>query len=230
MKLNYLSKSFSKIDPFWKSILTHKCEVQLKTIDTFLSATSLKNEIFPPHEFIFRALEMPIEQVRVIILGQDPYHGINQANGLAFAVNDGEKAPPSLRNIFKEIASEYNTTINSIPQTLQHWEQQGVLLLNATLTVNQDQANSHSKIGWQNITDEIIQQLNANDNPKVFILWGNFARIKRNLITNQSHLVLESAHPSPLSAHRGFFGNNHFILANQFLINYYNTSIQWALT
>ncbi len=196
----------------------------------FLEKEYKDKEVFPPVNEVFKALDLvSYEDVKVVILGQDPYHGEGEAHGLAFSVKKGIKIPPSLRNIFKELKKEYPHF--EIPKNgeLYPWAKEGVFLLNATLTVEKDKANSHNKIGWQFFTDEIIKKLNEREKPVVFILWGNFAISKKMLITNPTHLVLESPHPSPLSASRGFFGNNHFLKVNDFLKSKGIKEIDWTL-
>lgn len=196
----------------------------------FLEKEYKDKEVFPPVNEVFKALDLvSYEDVKVVILGQDPYHGEGEAHGLAFSVKKGIKIPPSLRNIFKELKKEYPHF--EIPKNgeLYPWAKEGVLLLNATLTVEKDKANSHNKIGWQFFTDEIIKKLNEREKPLVFILWGKFAISKKMLITNPIHLVLESPHPSPLSASRGFFGNNHFLKVNDFLKSKGIKEIDWTL-
>jgi uracil-DNA glycosylase len=174
-------------------------------------------QVFPACEDVFRALQLvDLDDVRVVILGQDPYHGDGQANGLAFAVRSGIPIPPSLRNIFKEIASDFASPAPS-GTTLEGWARQGVLLLNTVLTVRAHEAFSHRGKGWEELTDEVIRSLNARSRPIVFMLWGSPSQKKELLITNKQHLVLKAAHPSPLSAHRGFFGCRHFSMANSFL-------------
>ena len=196
----------------------------------FLEKEYKDKEVFPPVNEVFKALDLvSYEDVKVVILGQDPYHGEGEAHGLAFSVKKGIKIPPSLRNIFKELKKEYPHF--EIPKNgeLYPWAKEGVLLLNTTLTVEKDKANSHNKIGWQFFTDEIIKKLNEREKPVVFILWGKFAISKKMLITNPIHLVLESPHPSPLSASRGFFGNNHFLKVNDFLKSKEIKEIDWTL-
>ncbi|MEN9827068.1 MAG: hypothetical protein RI953_2813 [Pseudomonadota bacterium] len=174
-------------------------------------------QVFPDCEDIFRSLQLvDLDDVRVVILGQDPYHGDGQANGLAFAVRSGIPIPPSLRNIFKELSSDFASTAPS-GTTLEGWARQGVLLLNTVLTVRAHEAFSHRGKGWEELTDEVIRSLNARSRPIVFMLWGSPSQKKELLITNKHHLVLKAAHPSPLSAHRGFFGCRHFSKANSFL-------------
>lgn len=184
------------------------------------------SKIYPAKENIFRVYEdVPFDEVKIVILGQGPYHGPNQAIGRAFAVNKDCKEPPSLRNIFKEIDNEYGH--HKADRTLNSWAQQGIFLLNNSLTIREGEPNSHSKIGWDLLVDHTISKLNRDRNNVVFMLWGNFAKKKSYLINNPSHLVLKAAHPSPLSASRGFFGCNHFIQANQFLKDRYNQEIIW---
>ncbi len=194
----------------------------------------LKNEyrtkrIYPSMYDIFNAFHLtPYENVKVVILGQDPYHGPNQAHGLCFSVKKGVEQPPSLKNIFKELSSAYGCAIPD-HGCLTDWAEQGVLLLNTVLTVVQHRPRSHRDRGWELFTDKVIQILNERSKPIVFLLWGNDARRKKYLLSNPSHLVLESAHPSPLSASRGFFGNNHFKKANLFLQNNNLEQINWCI-
>ena len=185
--------------------------------------------IFPPQDQIFRALELTsFDQVKVIILGQDPYHGAGQAHGLAFSVPQGIVAPPSLRNIFKEIDADLgqeNPTLRSTDLT--RWAQQGVLLLNDTLTVVEGQAASHQHLGWQALTDQIVEKLSADRPRLVFLLWGNHAKNKGRWVDTTKHMVLSAAHPSPLAAHRGFWGCRHFSLTNEYLEKHGQQSIHW---
>ena len=185
--------------------------------------------IFPPREKIFEAFRLtPFEKAKVVIIGQDPYHGEGEAHGLAFSVNNGIKIPPSLKNIYKEINSEYGY---EIPNTgyLIKWAKQGVLMLNTVLTVEKDKPASHKAKGWEVFTDRVIEELNDSEQPLVFVLWGNYAKSKAQLINNPKHLILESAHPSPFSARNGFFGNNHFKLANDFLEKNGIEQIDWKI-
>lgn len=185
--------------------------------------------IFPPREKIFEAFRLtPFEKAKVVIIGQDLYHGEGEAHGLAFSVNNGIKIPPSLKNIYKEINSEYGY---EIPNTgyLIKWAKQGVLMLNTVLTVEKDKPASHKAKGWEVFTDRVIEELNNSDYPLVFMLWGNYAKTKAQLINNPKHLILESAHPSPFSARNGFFGNNHFKLANDFLLKNGIEQIDWKI-
>lgn len=188
-----------------------------------------KNEIFPPYNDIFNALNYTSYQnTKVVILGQDPYHKKGQAHGLSFSVNKGVKIPPSLRNIYKELSNDLGLNIPNNGY-LKKWCKQGVLLLNTALTVVEASPNSHKDIGWSIFTDKIISILNEKKSPIVFILWGNNAIAKHPLITNKRHLILKSKHPSPLSAHAGFFGNKHFSTANEFLHNNNLGKIDWQI-
>ena len=184
---------------------------------------------FPPKELIFNAFEQfDFEETKVVIIGQDPYHGTGEANGLCFSVNDGVAIPPSLKNIFTEINSEYDRILFSTSGNLERWSKQGVLLVNAGLTVRKDAANSHKHLKWNLFTDAVIQLLNDNCTQLVFLLWGSFAHKKGKMINREKHLVLETGHPSPLSANRGFwFGNNHFKLTNEYLLNNEKKEIEW---
>ena len=195
----------------------------------FLKEEYAKHTVYPDMYELFSALrETPFSKVKVVILGQDPYHEPNQAHGMAFSVKPGVQIPPSLLNMYKEIKAEFGY---EIPKTgyLMKWEQQGVLLLNTVLTVREGEANSHHGKGWEIFTDEIIRQLNARKDPVVFMLWGNNARRKKELITNPDHYVLEAAHPSPLSASRGFMGCGHFRKANEILISNLKSPIDWKI-
>jgi uracil-DNA glycosylase len=198
-------------------------------INEFIDEEYASKTIYPPYEDIFNAFKLtPLCNVKVVILGQDPYHEKGQAHGLAFSTPDGHPIPRSLKNIFKEINAEYDY---SIPESgcLEKWAEQGVFLLNTVLTVEEGNANSHSKCGWQTFTDNVIRLLNGQDQPIVFLLWGKQAEKKKELITNPNHLVLITSHPSPFSARRGFFGSNHFRLANEFLKENDIKEIDWNL-
>ena len=185
--------------------------------------------IYPKATDIFNALKYtPYNKVKVVILGQDPYHGPNQAHGLSFSVNPGIKIPPSLMNIYKELNSDLGCFIPNNGY-LKKWADEGVLLLNATLTVEAGKANSHKNLGWTTFTDKIISLLNERTTPIVFILWGNNAIAKKVLITNPRHLILQSVHPSPLSASRGFFGSKVFSKTNAFLTSINQTPIDWQI-
>lgn len=184
---------------------------------------------FPPKELIFSAFEQfDFQDTKVVIIGQDPYHGIGEANGLCFSVNEGVAIPPSLKNIFTEINSEYDRILFPSSGNLERWAKQGVLLLNAGLTVRKDEANSHKHLKWNVFTDAVIDVINQKSENVVFLLWGSFAQKKGKLIDRNKHLVLESGHPSPLSANRGmWFGNNHFKLTNEYLREKGKSEIHW---
>ncbi|MBQ7240574.1 MAG: uracil-DNA glycosylase [Bacilli bacterium] len=182
--------------------------------------------IFPSKENIFSAFNITdYDDVKVVIMGQDPYHGEGEAMGLSFSVNNGIKLPPSLKNIYKELFDDLGIT--RISGDLTDWSKQGVLLLNSTLTVVKDTPGSHAKIGWQTFTDEVIKKVNEKTTPVVFILWGNYARSKKDLITNPIHLIIESNHPSPFSARKGFFGSKPFSKTNEFLKKNNIEEIKW---
>ena len=186
--------------------------------------------IYPPAGDVFKAFELtPFDQVKVVILGQDPYHGPNQAHGLAFSVNEGIAFPPSLQNIFKELATDIEGFQIPMHGDLRAWAKQGVFLLNTVLTVQQAQANSHADWGWEQFTDEVINVLNTEREHLVFILWGAHAQKKGRVIDKKKHLVLTSPHPSPLSAYRGFFGSRPFSKANQYLVEHGLEKIDWQL-
>ena len=188
-----------------------------------------RKTIFPPKKEVFKAFRYtPYKDVKVVILGQDPYHGEGEAEGLCFSVKSGIRKPPSLNNIFKELESDMGCTIPT-DGSLVPWAKQGVLLLNAVLTVIKDQAASHKNIGWETFTDEVIKKINEKDEPVVFILWGGFARSKKKFITNPKHFIVESAHPSPLSAYNGFFGSKPFSKTNDFLIKNNLKPIDWQI-
>ena len=181
---------------------------------------------FPPKDQIFRAIELtPFEEVKVVIIGQDPYHNDNQANGLCFSVSDKVKAPPSLKNIFKELEDDLG--IKKTSNELEMWAKQGVLLLNATLTVRAHEANSHKDLGWEQFTDFIIKEISDKKENVVFVLWGAFAQKKAGLIDASKHFVIQSAHPSPFSVHKGFFGSRPFSKINQFLEEKGKEPINW---
>lgn len=185
--------------------------------------------IFPAKENIFNALRLTsYKDTKVVIMGQDPYHGEGEAHGLSFSVQKGIKLPPSLKNIYKEIKSDLDID-EPLCGDLTKWAKEGVLLLNSTLTVVKDTPNSHSKLGWDKFTDYIIKKLNEKEEPIVFILWGNFARSKKDYITNPQHLVIESAHPSPFSARNGFFNSKPFSKTNNYLLNNNKKPINWDL-
>ena len=198
-------------------------------LDAFVTAAVAERTVYPAPENIFAAFRAcPAASVRAVILGQDPYHEPGQAMGLSFSVPDGCKAPPSLRNIFKELEAELGPGC-AAHTDLTLWARQGVLLLNTVLTVREGQPNSHKGMGWEQFTDRIIQLLNERQQPMVFLLWGGNARSKARLITNPAHLVLQCAHPSPLSAYNGFFGCRHFSKTNEFLVSRGMKPIDWKL-
>lgn len=195
-------------------------------LDRFLKQAIVEGPIYPPRHQWFRALnELPIDNVKVVILGQDPYHGSGQAHGLSFSVPSDQKLPPSLRNIFKELTTDCQ--VNNKNGDLSAWVKQGVLLLNSTLTVAEAKAGSHQKKGWESITDAVIRIIAEREKPCVFLLWGAFAISKQALITQSHHLVLTAPHPSPLSAHKGWFGCRHFSKSNAFLIENGLHPIDW---
>ena len=193
----------------------------------FVKQEYAHHTVYPPGKLIFNAFnQCPFDKVKVVLLGQDPYHEPGQAHGLCFSVNEGVLFPPSLGNIFKEIHDDIGTPIPA-SGNLTRWAQQGVLLLNATLTVREHQAGSHQRQGWEEFTDAVIRILSKKREHLVFILWGSYAQSKSQLIDGSRHCILRSAHPSPLSAYRGFFGNHHFSLANQYLRTNGIQEIQW---
>lgn len=198
-------------------------------LQAFVEAERARHQVYPPPDEVFAALHLtPFAEVKVLILGQDPYHGPGQAHGLCFSVRPPVAPPPSLENIFAELHTDLDLPV---PRhgSLRHWAEQGVLLLNATLTVRAHQAGSHQKKGWETFTDQVIRAVNDKPERVVFILWGSFARQKRALITGPQHTVIESPHPSPLSAHRGFFGSRPFSRANQALVEAGREPVDWAL-
>ena len=219
-----------KIEQSWKNALADEFgKPYFESLVRFLHKEKADGQvIYPPGSQIFRAFDLtPVEQVKVVILGQDPYHGPGQAHGLSFSVPAGVPAPPSLKNIFREIETDLGVRMSGHPD-LEKWARQGVLLLNAVLTVRGGQAASHSKIGWQEFTDAVIKYISDNCEGVVFMLWGNFARTKAELIDHSRHVVLEAAHPSPL-AHGAFFGCRHFSRANEALVSFGRTPIDWRL-
>ena len=202
----------------WDEVLAEEYQKEyFKKIILYINKAYKERPIFPPKNYILRALSLTdYDNVKVVILGQDPYHGVGEANGLAFSVNNGVKLPPSLKNIYKELKDDLNIEISN-KGDLTCWAKEGVLLLNSVLTVEKDRPASHKNLGWQNFTDAIIKKVNDKKQPVVFILWGNFARSKKSLITNPKHLILESTHPSPFSSNNGFFGSRPFSKTNNFL-------------
>ncbi len=217
-----------KIEPGWKECLKEEFEKDyFNNLVRFVKSEYADQRIYPPGKLIFNAFEKcPFEKTKVVILGQDPYHEPGQAHGLCFSVPYGIPFPPSLQNIFKELQNDLDIPI---PHTgnLERWAEQGVFLLNSTLTVRAHQAGSHQKKGWETFTDKVIQILNEAHNHLVFLLWGAYAQQKGALINASKHLVLKSVHPSPLSAHRGFFGNHQFSRTNEYLISNGAKPIDW---
>lgn len=217
-----------RMESGWKQRLAPEFEKKyFETLTQFVRAEYASGTIYPPAKLLFNAFDLcPFESVKVVILGQDPYHGPGQAHGLCFSVTDGVSFPPSLVNIFKEIQNDLHLPI---PESgnLERWARQGVLLLNATLTVRAQVAGSHQKKGWEQFTDAAISALAIEKERVVFMLWGSYAQQKGSMISPERHLVLQSPHPSPLSAHRGFFGNRHFSKANQYLQAHGKIPIKW---
>ena len=214
----------------WDIILKDELEKDyFKKLLEIIKKEYKEKTIYPKQTEIFKAFRnTPYKDVKVVILGQDPYHGENQAEGLSFSVKVGVDQPPSLKNIFKELNSDLGC---SIPKhgSLVKWSEEGILLLNTVLTVEKDKAASHKDLGWEIFTDEVIKKLNEKNEPIVFILWGSFARSKKKLITNKNHYIIESAHPSPLSAYNGFFGSKPFSKTNNFLISKGLKPIDWEI-
>ncbi|UZR94672.1 uracil-DNA glycosylase [Chondrinema litorale] len=217
-----------KIAPLWYEQLKDEFEKDyFKKLTEFIKDDIQNHTVYPPGKLIFNAFEKcSFDDAKVVIIGQDPYHGEGQANGLCFSVNDGIRFPPSLKNIFKEINSDLG---KSIPESgnLERWASQGVLLLNATLTVRKKEAGSHQKKGWEEFTDAVITKVSEKKENVVFILWGAYAQKKGSIIDKEKHYVLESAHPSPFSADRGFFGNKHFSKTNEYLKKIGKEPIDW---
>ncbi len=214
----------------WDKILDQEYHQEyFKNIVKFINKEYKEKVCFPPKSRILRALSLTsYEDVKVVILGQDPYHGVGEANGLAFAVSNGIKLPPSLQNIYKELYDDLSIRPANVGN-LECWAREGVLLLNSVLTVEKDKPASHKNIGWDKFTDAIIKKINEKDSPVVFILWGNFARSKKVYITNPRHLVIESSHPSPFSARYGFFGSKPFSKTNEFLKKNGLKEIDWRV-
>lgn len=217
-----------KINPSWKQILNKEFEKPyFQDLARFVKLEKESSVVFPPGPKIFNAFEKcSFEDVKVVILGQDPYHGAGQANGLSFSVNDGIRKPPSLKNIFKELKNDLG---KEIPESgnLERWAEQGVLLLNATLTVREAKPGSHQGKGWEEFTDAVIKKISAEKHHVVFILWGAYAQKKGQIIDQNKHLVIQSAHPSPFSAERGFFGSKPFSKANEYLEKTGQKPIDW---
>jgi uracil-DNA glycosylase len=218
-----------QIEPGWKVVLSHEFEAAyFNQLKAFIKSEKASHVIYPPGSMIFAAFNnTPFDEVKVVILGQDPYHGPRQAHGLCFSVPPGIEKPPSLQNIFKELSSDLGI---AVPKNgnLEKWARQGVLLLNATLTVRANQAGSHQNKGWETFTDAAIKALSSRKEGIVFILWGNYAQAKQGLIDGKRHHILKSVHPSPLSASRGFFGCHHFSETNMLLEKQGKVPIDWS--
>jgi uracil-DNA glycosylase len=223
-----MEKVTPQLEPEWLEVLQPEFNKPYFTeLKSFLLEEKRTNKVFPPGNRIFAAFDhTPFSKVKVVILGQDPYHNDGQAHGLCFSVPDGVAIPPSLVNIYKELNSDLGIPI---PRSgnLEKWANQGVLLINATLTVRAYQAGSHQKRGWENFTDEVIRQLSARHNGLVFILWGSYAQAKESMIDTSKHYILKAVHPSPLSVYRGFFGCRHFSKTNELLVGAGKEPIDW---
>ncbi|GAA6153696.1 uracil-DNA glycosylase [Pseudoteredinibacter isoporae] len=220
-----------QLDPSWKALLADEFEqAYMQQLGDFLRTEKAAGKvIFPPGPQMFNALNStPFDKVKVVVLGQDPYHGPGQAHGLSFSVPPGVRIPPSLLNIYKEIERDLGLAIPN-HGCLQSWADQGVLLLNATLSVQQANAGSHQNKGWEQFTDKIVQLLSEQREGLVFLLWGSYAQKKGRVIDSQKHCVLKSVHPSPLSAHRGFLGCGHFSATNHYLLQRGQTAIDWSV-
>jgi len=222
-----------KIEQGWKTLLSEEFSKEyFKYVVTWLKTEKISNsKIYPPGPLIFNAFEQtPLEKLKVVIIGQDPYHGPGQAHGLSFSVPNGIKPPPSLQNIFKEIESDLGFRMPPNYGNLTYWAQQGVLLLNASLTVRANEPMSHSKIGWMEFTDAVIRKISAGKKNIIFLLWGKFAQEKQPLIDETRHFVLKAAHPSPFSADKGFFGCKHFSKTNEYLLRNGIEPIDWYIS
>lgn len=214
----------------WDEILKDEYQKDyFRNIAMFINKEYREKTIFPPKSNILRAFKLTdYDNVKVVILGQDPYHGINEANGLAFSVSKGVRLPPSLQNIYKELYNDLGITV-STNGDLEKWAREGVLLLNSVFTVEKDKPASHKNIGWEQFSDEVIKKVNEKTTPVVFILWGSFAKSKAKYITNPIHLVITSPHPSPFSAYSGFFGSKPFSRTNEFLRKNNMKEIDWKI-
>ncbi|MBP9818141.1 uracil-DNA glycosylase [Candidatus Shapirobacteria bacterium] len=213
-----------KIEASWKNVLEEEFNQEyFEKLVEFVKDEYKSNQVYPPGKFIFRAFELtPFDKVKVVILGQDPYHEPKQANGLAFSVDEGVRNPPSLQNIYKELKSDLGAEGN-----INNWPKQGVLLLNSTLTVQANKAGSHQKKGWEEFTDAVIRILNDQKDGLVFILWGKYAQAKGAFIDDKKHLVIKSPHPSPFAAYSGFFGSKPFSKTNVYLLKNNKTPVEW---
>lgn len=231
-KLSFLHSSFSKLNDNWQIFFEKYCYNDIISIDAKLSSLADSIIIYPHKDLIFSAFsDIAFEKINVVILGQNPYHNENQANGLSFAVNSDVKKPPSLKNIYKELQLEYpNLHVDLNGDYLNTWVKQGVMLLNSSLTVEKSNPNSMLNIGWERVTDSVIKYINDNNQNCVFMMWGNFAKQKIGLIDSNKHLILVASHPSPFSFKRNkdaFYGCNHFLLANQYLTCNGKEAINW---
>ena len=217
-----------KIEESWKKVLAGEFEKPyFAQLINFVKAEYATTTVYPEGKNIFNAFNLcPLPNVKVVIIGQDPYHEPRQAHGLCFSVQDGVEFPPSLQNIFKEIESDLGTPVPP-SGNLERWARQGVFLLNSILTVRAHQAASHANKGWETFTDEVIKQISDKTENVVFMLWGNYAKVKGKVIDTKKHLILNTVHPSPLSVYRGFFGCKHFSRANQYLSEHGKTPINW---
>ncbi|WP_339831470.1 uracil-DNA glycosylase [Paenibacillus sp. FSL R7-0272] len=214
----------------WDEVLQQEMEAEYFDKIRYALAAEYKTQtVYPPKEDLFSALKLtPYHRVKAVIIGQDPYHGAGQAHGLSFSVRPGVRVPPSLKNIYKELHADLGVPVPK-HGSLIHWAEQGVLLLNAVLTVRESQPNSHQALGWQTFTDAVIRELNERNEPMVYMLWGSHAQKKGAFINRDKHLVLESTHPSPLAAHRGFLGSRPFSKANEFLVSKGIKPIDWTI-
>ena len=220
-----------KIDDSWSDVLASEFSKEyFSSLKLFLIEEQKYHKIFPANKNIFRAYNSTkFDDVKVVIIGQDPYHGVNQAHGLSFSVEDGEKFPPSLVNIFKELSADIGCSTPS-SGNLSNWAEQGVFLINTVLTVRADSAASHRAKGWEYFTDATIEAISKNRENIVFILWGKPAQMKERIIESTKHLILKAPHPSPLSSYRGFFGSKPFSKTNEYLLAHSKKSINWCLT
>jgi len=219
-----------QLNPEWKAVLSDEIQKPyFKDLMIAVDEEYQNHTCFPPKELIFAAFDhCSFDDLKVVIIGQDPYHGINEANGLSFSVNDSVRIPPSLRNIFRELNDDYGSIFFPTSGNLAHWAKQGVLLLNASLSVRMDNPNSHKHLKWGAFTDAVIQKISDEKENVVFLLWGSFAQKKGSKIDRSKHLVLESGHPSPMSANQGkWFGNKHFSQTNAYLKSKGKTEIEW---
>ena len=225
-----MEKAEPRIEKEWLEVLRSEFDKPYFTeLKAFLTEEKKQYRVYPPGSRIFAAFDYtPFSKVKVVILGQDPYHGDGQAHGLCFSVPDGIALPPSLVNIYKELSTDLGITVPK-SGNLENWAKQGVLLLNATLTVRANQAGSHQRHGWENFTDEVIRQLSARHTGLVFILWGSYAQAKESLIDTSRHFILKAVHPSPLSVYRGFFGCRHFSKTNELLLRAGKAPVDWKL-